>query len=197
MLKSRVLHPALVAAVGLLPAFAGAQMSNTSSAQSVPNSADAAEVRKQFMDDLDTLHTKFVALANAFPADKFAWRPQPGVRSVGEVFMHVASEFYVYTPMAYGATPSPVVAPTDAAMKKFEAGSTKPDVLKHLADGFAYCKRVLSAEDPATIAGERKLFGGQHTIIETSFGMGGDLHEHLGQLIAYARMNGITPPWSK
>jgi hypothetical protein len=197
MHNARVFHSALVAAVGLLPAFAGAQMSNTSSAQSVPNSADAAEVRKQFMDDLDTLHTKFVALANAIPADKFAWRPEPGVRSVGEVFMHVASEYYVYTPMAYGATPSPAVAPTDAAMKKFEAQATKPDVLKHLADGFAYCKRVLSAEDPAAIAGEHKLFGGQHTVIETSFGMGGDLHEHLGQLIAYARMNGITPPWSK
>ncbi len=197
MLNSRLFHSALVAAVGFLPAFASAQTSNTSNGQSVPNSADAAEVRKQFMDDLDTLHTKFVALANAFPADKFAWRPQPGVRSVGEVLMHVASEYYVYTPMAYGATPSPVVAPNDGAMKQFEATSTKPEVLKHLADGFAYCKRVLSAEEPTAMAGEHKLFGGQHTVIETSFGMGGDLHEHLGQLIAYARMNGIAPPWSK
>jgi len=197
MLTSRLFHSALVVAASVVPALAGAQMSNTSSAQSVPNSADAAEVRKQFMDDLDTLHTKFVALANAIPADKYAWRPKPGVRSVGEVFMHVASEYYVYTPMAYGVAPSPVVAPNAAAMKQFETMSSKPDVLKHLADGFAYCKQVLSAADPASLAGEHKMFGGEHTVIETSIGMGGDLHEHLGQLIAYARMNGITPPWSK
>lgn len=51
--------------------------------------------------------------------------------------------------------------------------------------------------DQAKITGTQKLFGGDRTIIETSFIMSGDLHEHLGQLIAYARMNGIKPPWSK
>jgi hypothetical protein len=173
-------------------------MSNAASAETVPNSADAAEVRKQFMRDLDTLHTKFVALANAFPADKYNWRPEPGVRSVGQVFMHVASEFYVYTPMSYGAKPSPVVSPTDEeAMKKFEASGNKQEVLKRLADGYAYCQQALTGLDPASLTGTLNLFGSKYTIIETSFGMAGDLHEHLGQLIAYARMNGITPPWSR
>ena len=167
-------------------------------AQKVPNRADAIEVRAQFVTDLDTLYAKFYALANAIPAEKYAWRPAPGVRSIGEVFMHVASEFYVWTPLTYGATPSPVIPGTDdAAMKKFEAMSTKPDVLKHLKAGFAYTTTTLAAPDPGAITGPQKLFGGQHTIIETSFGMSGDLHEHLGQLIAYARVNGITPPWSK
>jgi hypothetical protein len=82
-------------------------------------------------------------------------------------------------------------------MKKFEGMSTKADVLKHLKDGFAYTKTTLAALDPAQLAGPKKMFGGTHTIIETSFGMAGDLHEHLGQLIAYARVNGIKPPWSK
>jgi hypothetical protein len=166
-------------------------------AQQVPNAAAAAEVRKQFMLDLDTLHTKFVALANAFPADKYSWRPGPGVRSVGEVFMHVASEFYVYSPMSYGAPRSPVIPPGEAAMKQFETMSTKADVLKHLNDSYAYCQSVLNALDPSTLTGTKKLFGGNYTIIETSFGMTDDLHEHLGQLIAYARVNGIKPPWTK
>ena len=65
-----------------------------------PNREAAVEVRKQFLADLDTLQSKFVALAQAFPADKYSWRPAPGVRSVGEAFMHVASEFYVYAPPA-------------------------------------------------------------------------------------------------
>src|SRR5215469_10471361 len=106
--------------------FAGGQMA---SAQVVPNRAAAIVVRKEFLTDLDTLNRKFIALANAFPADKYAWRPAPGVRSVGEVFMHVASEFYAYAPSAYGAKPSPLVP---AEEKEFEQKSTKDDVLRSL-----------------------------------------------------------------
>jgi hypothetical protein len=177
---------------------AASAASSPVAAQQVPNREAAIEVRKQFLTDLDTLQGKFVALARAIPAEKYAWRPAPGVRSIGEVFLHVASEFYVYTPLAYGAPRSPVISGHgEEAMKQFEANSTKADVLKHLKDGFAYTKTTVGELDPAAITGTKKLFGGDRTIIETSFGMVDDLHEHLGQLIAYARMNGITPPWSQ
>ena len=166
-------------------------------AQDVPNRDAALEVRKQFLADLDTLQSKFLALAQAFPAEKYSWRPAPGVRSVGEAFMHVASEFYVYAPMAYGATRSPVIPRGQDSFKKFESMSTKPDVLKHLNEGFAYTKQAINAVEVSQLTGSRKLFGGDHNIIETSFAMTDDLHEHLGQLIAYARMNGVVPPWSK
>ena len=166
-------------------------------AQEVPNRESAAEVRKQFLADLDTLQSKFLALAEAFPANKYAWRPAQGVRSVGEAFMHVASEFYVYAPMAYGAARSPVIPRGQDSFKKFESMSTKDDVVKHLKEGFAYAKQSISGIDEGQLTGSRKLFGGDHNIIETSFAMTDDLHEHLGQLIAYARMNGVTPPWSK
>lgn len=111
--------------------------------------------------------------------------------------MHVASEFYVYAPMAYGAARSPVIPRGQDSFKKFESMSTKDDVLKHLKEGFAYAKQSITGIDDAQLTGSRKLFGGDHTIIETSFAMTDDLHEHLGQLIAYARMNGIVPPWSR
>lgn len=163
----------------------------------VPNREAAAEVRKQFLSDLDTLQSKFLALAEAFPADKYSWRPSQGVRSVGEVFMHVASEFYVYAPLAYGAARSPVIPRGAESFKNFEAMSTKDDVLKHLREGFAYAKQQINSVDATQLTGSRKLFGGDHNIIETSFAMTDDLHEHLGQLIAYARMNGVAPPWSK
>ena len=64
-------------------------------------------------------------------------------------------------------------------------------------DYLDYRNQAHSFEGMAAITGTQKVFGGDHTIIETSFIMSGDLHEHLGQLIAYARMNGVTPPWSK
>jgi len=149
------------------------------------------------MADLDTLESKFLRLAEAFPADKYSWRPGPGVRSVGEAFMHVASEFYVYAPMAYGGQRSSVIPQGRENFAKFEATASKENVLKHLREGFAHTKSTINGMDAAQLAGTRKLFGGDHTIIETSFIMSGDLHEHLGQLIAYARMNGVKPPWTQ
>ena len=166
-------------------------------AQYAPDRATAVEMRKLFLTDLDSLQSKFLALAEAFPAEKYSWRPAPGVRSVGEAFMHVASEFYYYTPLAYGAQPSPAVEGNRAGLQKFEAMSSKPEGLTHLKEGFAYAKQALNAIDPSALAGVHKFFGADRTILETSFDMTDDLHEHLGQLIAYARMNGIKPPWSK
>jgi uncharacterized damage-inducible protein DinB len=184
----------------LLVGAAGAAAAQSAPAQqgaTVPNQESAIEVRRQFLADLDSLHNRFVALANAFPADKFAWRPSAGVRSVGEVFMHVAAEYYVWTPTSYGMQRSPLIPPGRDNMQKFEAASTKADVLKHLADSFAYMHAQLDTISPATLAGQRTIWNGQRTIIETSFAMSDDLHEHLGQLIAYARMNGVVPPWSR
>lgn len=167
------------------------------SAQDVPTRESATEMRKQFMADLDTMYSKFSALAEAIPAEKYSWRPAEGVRSIGEAFQHVSSEFYVFTPMAYGATASPIVTRSREGFQKFEAMSTKPDVLKHLKESFAYTKQQIMGLDDAAITGKRKLFGQDMTILHTSLIMSGDLHEHLGQLIAYARVNGVKPPWSK
>lgn len=181
----------------LFASAAAFSIATAASAQDVPNQAAAMEVRTRFVTDLDTLQARFLALAEAIPAEKYSWRPGTGVRSIGEVFMHIASEYYVFAPMAYGAARSPLIPRAPDAFQKFEASSTKEDVMKHLKDGFAFTKQALSGIDASQLVGTRKLFGGDHTIIETSLIMSGDLHEHLGQLIAYARMNGIKPPWSK
>jgi hypothetical protein len=165
-------------------------------AQGVPTRDDAIEIRKQFLADLDTLSSKFTALANAFPDDKYSWRPGPGVRSVGEVFLHVASEYYVYVPLSYGANRSPVIPKGQGELAKFEKGSTKAEVLKHLAAGREYAATALKGLDPNSLVGTKHVFGGDYTIVQLSFNNTDDLHEHLGQLIAYARMNGIAPPWS-
>lgn len=169
----------------------------TAAAQLVPDVGSAREVRTQFLNDLDSLHAKFLALAEAIPADKYSWRPAAGVRSVGEAFMHSASEFYTFAPAAFGAPRSPLIERSREGFQKFEAMSTKADVLKHLKEGFGYTKQAIGALPDSSIAGTRKIFGGDRTIIETSFAVSDDLHEHLGQLIAYSRMIGVKPPWTK
>ena len=70
--------------------------------QAVIDAKSAATLRAQYMADLDTVHVKIMALANAIPEDKYSWRPAPGVRSISEALMHVASEWFVYVPGSVG-----------------------------------------------------------------------------------------------
>ena len=158
---------------------------------------EAVALRKSYLGAVEELQGKFLQLAEAFPADKYSWRPAPGVRSVGEVFMHVASEYYAWSPRSFGAQPSPVVTMTREGFQQFEANATKENVLKHLKEGYTYGRQAVEAVDPATLVGTKKFFGTDATTADIALGMSGDLHEHLGQLIAYARVNGIKPPWTK
>jgi len=158
---------------------------------------DAAAVRAAYLTELDSLQSRFLQLADAFPADKYSWRPAAGVRSVGEVFMHVATEYYLFSPMFFGAPPSPVVGTGPEAYRKLEASATKPEVLTHLKQGFAYSKQAIAAVPIDSLVKTRKMFGREFNVLESSLVMTGDMHEHLGQLIAYARTNHIVPPWSK
>jgi hypothetical protein len=116
-----------------------------------------------------------------------------GVRSVSEVLMLIASEGYGFAPTAFGGKP---------AMSREESGALskvtdKAQVISHLNKGFAYAKQTIEAIDPATLTGKRNVFGQERTTPQIVLLVAGDMHEHLGQLIAYARMNHIVPPWSK
>ena len=133
-------------------------------AQDVPNRESALEIRKRYLMDLDTLQSKFLALAEAIPAEKYAWRPAPGVRSVGEAFMHVASEYYVYAPMSYGATRSPVIPPGPDAFKT--SSRSRPSPTQEAFEGrLRLHEAVNRGLDPAAITGMKKLFGGDRTIV--------------------------------
>jgi uncharacterized damage-inducible protein DinB len=181
---------------GALVAAALLSLAQPATAQDPARDA-AIAVRATYLKDVESLQSKFLQLAEAIPAEKYSWRPAPGVRSIGEVLMHVASEYYVWQPRTFTAEPSPVVGTGRDAFEKFEANATKENVLKHLKEGYAYGKQAVEAVDPAALVGTRKYFGRDVTTVQTAFFMSGDLHEHLGQLIAYARANGIKPPWSR
>ena len=166
-------------------------------AQYSPDKSTAVEVRKEFLANLDGLQKKFLALADAIPAEKYSWRPAPGVRSIGEVFMHIASEYYYWTPAVWGATPSTVVVPANNGFANFEKNSTKADVMKHMNEGFAFAKKTIEGLDEAKLTGRQKVFNRDIQVIEMAFDMTDDLHEHMGQLIAYSRSIGVKPPWTK
>ena len=165
-------------------------------AQEVIDAKAAAYLRDRYLADMDTVHVKVMALANAIPADKYAWRPAPGVRSVSEVLMHVASEWLFYGPQSVGAKPPADFGPPQQTLPKLEKDfTTKAQVLEQLAKAWTYYVGQMKAVDASRLTGRYPPWN--TTLAEAAFGMTGDQHEHLGQLIAYARSVGVRPPWSK
>ena len=167
----------------------------TAGAQDVVSKDAASVVKTAFLADIEGMRAKFVGLAEAFPQDKYTWRPMEGVRSVSEVLMLAAMEGYSFVPSSFGAKNADMGSPEDRA--KLRTLTDKAQIIEHLNKGFAHAKKELESLDASTLTGKRKVMGREAMVTDIALGIGGDLHEHLGQMIAYARMNHIVPPWSK
>ena len=182
-----------IATVMLVAGALSLGLSSSSLAQEAITPASAAAVKASFLDDLEIMRGKFIGLAEAFPQESYSWRPMDGTRSVSEVLMLIASEGYGFAPTALGG---------EAAMTRDEsqglgAITDKAQVIDHLTKGFAHAKEQIEAVDPATLVGTRTIFRRELTTPQAVLFVSGDMHEHLGQLIAYARANQIVPPWSR
>jgi uncharacterized damage-inducible protein DinB len=136
---------------------------------------------------------QLVALAEATPADKFSWRPAPGVRSTSEVYMHIVTATYYLLS---------VTGPKMPADLKEDAGKT----VTSKAEVIAWLKRALDAVKAAHLAEkpddlQRKVhvdFVNRDATVDAMYlRIIVHANEHMGQLIAYARMTGVVPPWSK
>lgn len=152
-----------------------------------PAGAIKAEVLRQLGD----AEKKLLALAEATPAEKFGWRPAEKVRSTGEVLLHVAGGNY-YLPTLWG-----IKAPEGINMREIEKdGADKAKVIEAMKKSFAHTRQVIESTSDADLDKAVKLFDHDGTVREGLLLLATHAHEHLGQSIAYARMNGITPPWS-
>lgn len=163
-----------------------------------PDATSAIVFRDAFLMDMDAVHTKIVALANAIPAEKYDWRPSPEVRTVSNALMHVAMEWYFGIPVATGGKP-PAEWPSFAeAGKTLLAVTAKKDVLEHLDKAWTYGRaQAAAATAEQLLAVKFPITQPPAPFPRASYLMAGDLHEHLGQLITYARSIGVKPPWSK
>jgi uncharacterized damage-inducible protein DinB len=189
----------VAAAMVFAPVVVRAQQPQGKTEVAAFDGKSASHVKTEFLTDLDSLHSKFMALANAIPADKYSWRPAQGVRSVSEVFMHVAGEWYHWAPASMSAK-DPAGFPTsrDSLMSKLqglEKTTSKEAVIAELNKSWAHCKASIASVDATQLTSKYKPWG--MTIDAAALDMAGDLHEHLGQLIAYSRSVGVKPPWSK
>lgn len=169
-------------------------------ALALPSAQTREGVMGDLLKDVDDVHAKIVGLAKAMPPDAHAWRPMPGVRSTEEVFKHVASDNY-FLPAAMGITPPPESGingkdyKTTLAFEK--RAMTHDQVIAELDKSFAFLKASMKGMGDAQLNASLEVFGQKTTNRGLWISTVTHLHEHLGQLIAYARSNKVTPPWSK
>ncbi|HKD58913.1 MAG TPA: DinB family protein [Terracidiphilus sp.] len=134
---------------------------------------------------------QLIALAEATPADKFAWRPAPGVRSTSEVYMHiVTANFWLLS----------VTGPKMPADLKENAEKTvtsKAEVIAWLKRSLEAVKQAHLAADPKDMTRKVMVLGHDATVDGMYLRIIVHANEHMGQLVAYARMTGVVPPWSK
>jgi hypothetical protein len=181
--------------LGMLAGLAGF-LAAPLAAQAVSNTAEFEAWRKVQKQDIDGLRDKFMALAKAVPAGKLAWRPMEGTRSFHDVFAHVAAEGNTETAMFGGKLPAGSVADFDAEearLRKLQDDQLIAAMDRSLQSLSATLAGLASDQmnTPITYYGQRTL-----PRVATTYTLN-DLHEHLGQLVSYARMNQIVPPWSK
>jgi uncharacterized damage-inducible protein DinB len=162
-----------------------------------------AQTREGVMGDLlkDTadVEKKVMALASAMPESAYAWRPGPGVRSTGEVFQHVAADNYFLPALL--DMPAPKETGITKEFKTAVAFEKRPmnkaAVIAELEKSFAFLRNSMNATTDAQLNTAIDMFGQKSTARGLWISTATHLHEHLGQLIAYARSNKVTPPWSK
>jgi uncharacterized damage-inducible protein DinB len=147
--------------------------------------------RADIQAQIDEAEEKLTALAKAMPAEKYAWRPGEKVRSVGEVFMHVAGGNYFLTGLM-GAPKAEGVNPRDFD----KDANDKAKVMATMKASFDYVRKYLSGLSDADLEKKMTVFDHEGTARELALVVATHTHEHLGQSIAYARMNGVVPPWS-
>lgn len=182
----RLILTSVVLSAGVIGASA-----QTSDMAAADHTVPSYDMKAQSLADLQMVQKKFVDLANAIPADKFTWRPSEDSRSFAEVFLHVAGERYQILALG-GATP-----PAGFDGKTFEKSATdKARIVDDLNQTWEFAQKTINAMSNADFAKLLPKLGPQANAGDVVYILVADAHEHLGQLVAYARENGIVPPWT-
>ncbi|HKA36815.1 MAG TPA: DinB family protein [Thermoanaerobaculia bacterium] len=152
----------------------------------------ATGFRGEYIAEVDAVGQKLLDLANAMPADKYGWRPSPGVRSVGEVYVHLSGGNFTL-PSWMG-----VKLPEGISRDMEKTITEKSKVVDLLKKSIENVKTMAAGMNDADLDKKVKAFGGREmTERQLMIRILNHMHEHLGQSIAYARSNGVTPPWSE
>lgn len=149
--------------------------------------APSEGLRAELIQDVQQLQERYVGLAQAMTG-KFDWRPGDGVRSVGEVFGHVANANFMI--------PSMAGAERGMADRNFEQETDESAIVEGLEHSFTHAVHSIASIPDSELDAKVTMFGREATKRQVLTLLVTHMHEHLGQAIAYARTNDVTPPWS-
>lgn len=182
----------LMAALALLPAAAVDAQDKPAEKSSATAAAPSAGARAEFLEEVAYYEQRYTRLAEAVPAEKYSWRPAAGVRSIGEVYAHITAANYGIA-RALGTAP-----PAGLELKTLMAAATdKAKAVQNLKESFVHFRQAITAISDADMDKPQKMFGRQTTVRGAFIMVTGHFGEHLGQSIAYARVNAIVPPWTE
>lgn len=155
---------------------------------------DPGGFRGALLGDMDQVAQKFIALAEAVPAAEYDWRPAEGVRSIGEVYGHIANGNYMISGIFAEGRPADVGVAN--APRNLEEVADKADLITLMEGSFEHVRQVIRSTPDSELDNEITMFGQPATVRSAMLLLVTHMHEHLGQSIAYARSRGVTPPWS-
>ena len=148
--------------------------------------------RASLLKSFDEASGKILRLASEFPEDKYGWRPMEGVNSVREVLVHITETNYSLAEQLGAKAPEGVDRRNlGPAMQRKDAA------IAETKKGIGFIRKVLEEIPADDLLPEVTVFGAKLPRLRVAMLPVDHAHEHLGQLIAYARMNRIVPPWSK
>ncbi len=156
------------------------------------SSPPTSGLRAEFLQEVSYYEQRYTALADKLPADKYNWRPEEGVRSIGEVYAHIIAANYGIA-RALGTQPPQGV---DFKAIALSAGD-KAKIVQGLKESFAHFRKAVLVLSDADAGKAQKMFGRDTTLRGAFIMITGHMGEHLGQSIAYARTNGVVPPWTE
>ena len=152
----------------------------------------AQQVQKETSGIISYASDHLSQLAEAIPEDQYSWAPEEGVRTVQQVIAHVISANYFFGSKMGAMVPegvNPMTIEKDL--------TTKAELTAALKESTDFIVAAINGVDDAALAEAVEFpFPGEYTTMTAILIAQGHVQEHLGQLIAYARSNGITPPWS-
>jgi hypothetical protein len=179
-----------IAAAVLTAAPVSAQQA---AAPSPPAAAQPTGPQAALVNDVGNLSDKFVGLARVM-AGKYDWRPGQGVRSVGDVFNLIVSENKMLTGLLAG---TPVQGGMGGRGNQPAPITDPAEMQEALRTSYANLRQTIAGLSQSDLTASVRLFGRDTTKQGATLMLLMDQHEHLGQSIAYARTNGVVPPWSK
>ena len=158
-------------------------------------SAPASGFQGEFTTLISQVQGQIMDLEAAIPQEKMNWRPAEGVRSIGEVYLHLSWANYFVLKLAGYAPPADADFAMDA--KKWEGQtSDKAKIASIMKRSFEHVVATGAAVSNADLEKKVNVFGTEMSVRAALMVTLSHLHEHLGQSIAYARSNGVVPPWT-